>query len=120
VKSNFREVRSSVPLEKHENFTIEDLTSSEFQAIDSLDKVMMVQKEILKSSADKTLFEHINNLLKWAEKDMEEKHKFYTKFFSHEMNLFLYFKDPEYFEKIARPFLVNKMEKTFVDFWLLN
>ena len=29
-------------------------------------------------------------------------------------------RDPEFFEKIARPFLLNKREKTFMDFFLLE
>lgn len=29
-------------------------------------------------------------------------------------------KDPDFFESVVRPFLINKMEKTFVDFWLLD
>lgn len=29
-------------------------------------------------------------------------------------------KDPQYFEQVVKPFLLNKMEKTFVDYWLLE
>jgi hypothetical protein len=38
----------------------------------------------------------------------------------HELNLFIYFKDPRYFTSVVRPFIRNKMEKEFVDFWLLE
>ncbi len=34
--------------------------------------------------------------------------------------MFLKLKDPKYFEEVVRPFLTNKMEKTFVDYWLLE
>ena len=36
------------------------------------------------------------------------------------MNVFLKMKDNEYFEIVVKPFLKNKIEKTFVDFWLLD
>jgi hypothetical protein len=29
-------------------------------------------------------------------------------------------KDPRYFTEVAAPFISNKLEKTFVDYWLLN
>ena len=29
-------------------------------------------------------------------------------------------KDPAYFDQVVRPFLTNKIEKTFVDYWLLD
>ena len=38
----------------------------------------------------------------------------------HELNLFLKLKDPDFFEEIVRDFLLNKMEKSFVDLWLLD
>jgi hypothetical protein len=37
-------------------------------------------------------------LLKWNTFDFETKCKKLTAFFSHELNLFLYFKDPEFFK----------------------
>ena len=36
------------------------------------------------------------------------------------MNIFLYFKDHDYFASTVAPFVSNKMEKTFVDYWLLG
>jgi len=29
-------------------------------------------------------------------------------------------KDPDYFNSVVKPFLLNKMEKTFIDYWLLD
>ena len=59
-------------------------------------------------------------MLKWPTYDEQKRAKIYTDFCSHEFNLFLKFKDPKYFEDIVGPFLTNKVEKTFVDYWLLN
>lgn len=38
----------------------------------------------------------------------------------HELNCFIRYQDPEFFEKVVKPFLSNKLQKTFVDFCLLN
>ncbi len=40
--------------------------------------------------------------------------------YSHELNLFLYKKDPTFFKAVVLPFLHNKMEKTFIDHYLLQ
>jgi len=34
--------------------------------------------------------------------------------------MFLKIKEPAYFEQVVKPFLKNKIEKTFVDYWLLD
>ena len=36
------------------------------------------------------------------------------------MNLFLRFRDPKFFNTVAAPFIANKIEKTFMDYFLLN
>lgn len=44
----------------------------------------------------------------------------YDKYACHELNLFIYFKDPKFFKTVVKPFIKNKIEKTFVDFFLLH
>lgn len=39
---------------------------------------------------------------------------------SHELNLFICFKDPAYFETFIKVYLINKFEKTFIDYFLLR
>ena len=34
--------------------------------------------------------------------------------------MFVKLKDPQFFETVTRPFLMNKIEKTLVDYWLLD
>ncbi len=50
----------------------------------------------------------------------EQKGKTYSEFCSHELNVFLKLKDPEFFKNAVRPFIENKIEKTFVDYWLID
>ena len=59
-------------------------------------------------------------LTTWHTFSIEEKHDRYNKNACHELNLFIYFKDPSYFETYIKDFLKNKLEKTFVDFFLLR
>lgn len=50
----------------------------------------------------------------------EQKNNNYSSKTSHELNLFLYFKDREYFDKVVKSFIACKLEKTFVDYYLLD
>ncbi len=59
-------------------------------------------------------------MLKWPSFKPDRKEKAYSDFCSHEFNTFLKLKDPEFFETTVRPFLKNKLEKTVVDYWLLE
>ena len=38
----------------------------------------------------------------------------------HELNLYLRRRDPEYFDAVVKPFLQYKMEKKFIDYYLLS
>ena len=38
----------------------------------------------------------------------------------HELHFFLSQKDPEFFGSVVKPFLANKLDKTFLDKWLLE
>ena len=56
----------------------------------------------------------------WPSLKTEQKRALYLKYASHEMHLFLYKKDPEFFKTAIRPYLANKKEKQFLDHWLLD
>jgi hypothetical protein len=103
-----------------QKFVIEDITSTEHIVIDSLDKVKKVQDEVRKIHSLQPAMSDVLFLLKWNSFSEEEKDKKYNKYVSHEVNVFLYFKDREYFQKKIHPFLLNKMEKSFVDHYLLG
>jgi hypothetical protein len=59
-------------------------------------------------------------LYTWASLSPMDKLKKYDKYASHELNLFLFFKDKEFFQEVVRPFLENKKEKGVVDYFLLD
>jgi len=59
-------------------------------------------------------------MLKWGDFSESQKDKFYSEHCSHELNLFLMTKDPDYFSKVVKPFIASKLEKTPVDLYLLG
>ena len=69
---------------------------------------------------DEFITEEWKFLLEWDDLSIDEKHKKYCQMSSHELNLFLYFKDKAYFEVYVSQFIANKLEKTVVDYFLLD
>ena len=116
----YNEVRNSENYKKSEKLRIEDITSTDYIIIDSLDKVKRVQDEIRKVFGLGNSSTDLVFLLKWNELSDEDKNKKYNKYICHETNIFIYFKDREYFDRVIRPFIQNKMEKSFVDYYLLE
>ena len=58
--------------------------------------------------------------MKWPGYTLDEKNKKYDKFACHELNLYIYCKDPPFFRDFVLPFIQNKIEKTFIDRFLLS
>ena len=59
-------------------------------------------------------------VLDWPELSRDRKLDLYSEHACHELHFFLHQKDPEFFAEVIRPFLVNKLDKTFLDEWLLG
>ncbi|KRW99353.1 hypothetical protein PPERSA_02465 [Pseudocohnilembus persalinus] len=56
----------------------------------------------------------------WDSYGFEKKLERYNQFASHELNLFLFFRDTEFFEKVVKIFVKDKIEKEFLDFFILG
>lgn len=56
----------------------------------------------------------------WPSLSETEKQAKYSQFACHELHLFLSVYDTPFFEKVVKPALANKLEKTLVDDWLLG
>ena len=59
-------------------------------------------------------------IFKWSRMSKEDKEKHLSEYFSHEFHFFLKKKDIEFFEGTVRGILSSKMEKTLVDYYLLD
>ena len=115
----FTEVRNAVCVMKNCSLSIQDITSTEYIFVDSISKAKRNCDDICKIRSV-TIDESLSFLVKWNSLSLSDKHKKYNEFQCHEMNLFLYFKDYDYFVSVAKPFISSKMEKTFIDYWLLG
>ena len=118
-KKNFNEVRKVLNFKSTEKHKIKDLTSADYTIIDTLEKVKNIQLEIAKTDHN-LICPDLFFLVSWHKLSYEEKIKKYTLYVSHETHLFLYFKDKQFFDKVVKPFIINKVEKSFIDYWLLE
>lgn len=115
-KRHYTEQKQISILQPRQDLTIKDVTTSKFEAFDTLAKVYKLYATL---SGDATLIE-FGFVLRWPELKDEERREKYMKYACHELNFFLYHKDPEFFQKVIKPYLANKKDKTFFDRFLLG
>ena len=116
---------SNKPEDKHQQSDfIDDITASEVYIVDDLSKVNEILKEIKKISASTTEytgdFTKLKFVEKWHRLKDDEKNRYFSEYTSYELHLFILKKDPSYFDKVVRPFITYKMEKYFMDYYLLG
>jgi hypothetical protein len=99
-----------------QTLTVNDITTSKFEAYDSLQRVYGLYATL---NHDPKLVE-FSFLLNWSKLKPEEKRTLYSKHASHELSFFLFKKDPEFFNAVIKPFLANKKDQTFLDHYLLD
>ena len=97
-------------------FQLKDITTSKFELYDTLGKVYGLFATL---SSNPTLQE-FGFILNWPELKPEEKQEKYSKYACHELSFFLYRKDRPFLDRVIRPYLANKKDKTFLDHWLLS
>jgi hypothetical protein len=95
---------------------IEDVTTSGAELYDSLESVFRLFKTLSGNAGLDTFAD----LMRWPELDQAEKLAFYSEHACHELHLFILKKDRIFFHETVRPYLANKMDKTFMDRWLLG
>ncbi|MFK7741767.1 MAG: hypothetical protein AB8H80_15720 [Planctomycetota bacterium] len=59
-------------------------------------------------------------VLQWPELTRDRKLALYDEHACHELHFFLYQKDRAFFDDVVRPYLAHKLDKTFLDEWLLG
>ncbi|MDU9051008.1 MAG: hypothetical protein Q3M30_19350 [Candidatus Electrothrix sp. Rat3] len=114
--THFTEQKRSSILRQGESFTVADIRSAKVEVIDS---VASAYRLFTALNDDPTLAE-FNFISNWPEHSLDKKKELYKKYSSHELHLFLAQKDPEFFNKVVRPYLTNKKDKQFLDDWLLE
>jgi hypothetical protein len=114
--SHFTQQKRVAVVRKGDAFSVSDILSAEFEVYDSLSRV----HSLLTALNDNATFAEFSFLLTWPSLSDADKREKYSQYACHELNLFLMRKDPKFFKSIIRPYLANKMDKTFLDHWLLD
>lgn len=115
-EKHFTERRSVTVVEKGSAFAVADVSTAEFETYDTLAKAYRLLATL---TGDANLVE-FGFIVRWPKLAPEEKRALYSKYACHELNVFLYEKDPEFFRDVVRPYLESKLHKTFLDRWLLG
>lgn len=58
--------------------------------------------------------------MNWPSYTEEKKLKIYDKFVCHELNTYIKYKDSEFFNRVVKDFISNKLEKGVVDYCLIG
>ena len=103
-------------LPAHTVHKIKDANNTEYAYIDSIGFLA----EILKLLSSKRELDEWSFIKEWYELSADDQLKKYDKFASHELHLFTYFKDREFFDMVVKTHIVNKNEKSFIDYFLLE
>ena len=88
-----------------------------------MEKLYNIMREIARQggySGSISQFDKWKFVTTWQFLKKSKKDSLYDEFACHELNLFIFFKDKEYFTSVVKPFIRNKIEKTLVDFFLLG
>ena len=96
--------------------TLADARSAKVEIHDSLRSVFRLFTTI---SQDQELAK-FGFLIDWPQLDAARQRALYDQHACHELHLFLFHKDPAFFAAVVKPLLANKLDKTFVDHWLLG
>jgi hypothetical protein len=99
-----------------EAFVLEDVATGRFEIYDDLGKVYTLYATL---SGNATLAQ-FKFILDWPKLEDEQKRKTYSTYACHELNFFLFMKDRSFFDRVVAPTLASKLDKTFMDRWLLG
>jgi hypothetical protein len=99
-----------------ETVTFADAATTRYRAINTLGQAFDLL-QVLSGNATVPEFAFLKS---WPTLDDAAKRENYGKYACHEINLFLQQHDPDFFNRVIKPALVCKKDKTFVDRWLLG
>lgn len=106
---------ASQALEAGAALVIPDIGQAELRAYSSLGEVFA-----LLSALQPAAVNGLEELLQWPNLSKERKAAFYREHACHEVHLFLYAKDRDFFTAVIKPYLASKRDKDFLDAWLLD
>ncbi|MBM4096378.1 MAG: hypothetical protein FJ261_06345 [Planctomycetes bacterium] len=114
--SHFIQRRQVTAVGSNTPFVIGDAGASRHEVYDSVGKVY----DLLATLRPDSRFATFRFVATWPSLKPAEKRDFYSRHACHELSVFVYHKDPEFFKAVVAPHLTSKKDKTFVDQWLLG
>lgn len=120
----FTQKKEITVLETGKALTVADILTSELETYDTLEGIYSLllnfdSYSLLMPGHDRSL-NKFAFILNWPKLTDAEKRSKYGEFASHELSFFLSRKDKPFFEKVIKPYLVHKKDKTFMDEYLLG
>jgi len=112
----FTQKKEITVVEPGRTLTLADILTSEFETYDTLGGIFSLLTTL---NGDATLAKFAW-VLEWPKLKDDEKRAKYSEFACHELNLFLAKKDAAFFDKVIKPYLANKKDRTFMDDFLLG
>ena len=112
----YAEQKIITPVQAGGHVEVADILTAKIERFDTLGKAW----RLLSTLANNPTFTEFSFVAQWPTLDAKEQRRLYSKYACHELNFFLYHKDPKFFQSVIAPNLKNKKDKTFLDHWLLN
>ncbi len=117
AKDRLTEIQSVRVLPKSDKIDLGDASSTRGKVYSSIPDVFQLYRSLLNNHADCDKFECLTH---WSSLKQEEKERHYSDLACHELNLFLFVHDLPFFDRVVRPYLANKMQKQFMDDYVLG
>ncbi|KAG0253959.1 hypothetical protein BG011_006043 [Mortierella polycephala] len=95
-------------------------SSSAVRVINSVAQIHDLMMTLLEGHVHKQNLRKFGFIVHWHRFSTSTKNEKYSKWNCHELNLFLYKKDREYFDAVVVPFIKNKLIKSFIDEYLID
>jgi len=112
----FTQKKEITVLDTGKTLTLADILTSELETYDTLGGIHSLFTTL---NGDPNLAKFAF-VLNWPKLKDDEKLAKYGEFACHELNFFLSRKDKPFFDKVIKPYLANKKDKTFMDEYLLG
>ncbi len=117
AKAHLTEIQSVRVLPTSNKNDLGDAASTRAKIYSSIPDVFQLYRTLLNNNAACDKFEC---LVRWPLLKEEEKERHYSDLACHEMNLFVLAHDKPFFDRVVRPYLANKMQKQFMDDYILG
>ena len=117
AKDHLTEIQSVRVLPKSDTNDLGDAASTRVKIYSSVPDMFQLYRTLLNNNA---AFDKFECITRWPTLNEGEKEVHYSDLTCHELNLFLLVHDKPFFDRVVRPYLDNKMQKQFMDDYILG